>query len=270
MTCLELRPVWCHRRSLRCSPAVTALPRRADVSTRECHLGDASLPLPAYTDGATDTVPKLSAEERGWLLAAARSRGGLHPPKAAFVAAGREALYRRLQQCGGLAVTASALGVAYRKGPSGQRFRGPLLSSLRQVRQVIVDLGELGVCSTGSVPSRQQLRDAGKLPLYCRLTRLFGGMPALAARLGLRYEGRTVRRNDGVSPSLSQDELFKEVNDLAAARSGRMPSLRSLKLAGRVDIACALIASGGPAAVAQRLGLKPETRGRRSAVQDAV
>lgn len=109
------------------------------------------------------------------------------------------------------------------------------------------------------------MSDAGRLPLYNRLSRIAGGMPALAERLGLQYVGRTVKRQAALPALLSRKELDAELLTLAS-KAGAMPSKSALSRAGRLDIIYSLAHHGGADSAAQRLGLKAETRGRPSRV----
>lgn len=75
----------------------------------------------------------------------------LFPTKAEFAAAGKLQLYRELQrEEGGFGSCALRLGLHYRKGPAGVRYRGPLLSTTLRVRAEITTLQEAGVCEPGA------------------------------------------------------------------------------------------------------------------------
>ena len=186
------------------------------------------------------------------------------PPHRAFCAVGRVELYAALCRYYSLPLVASTLGLAYRKGPSGERYRGPALQSFAQVRSQLAALADAGVCAPGSVPSRKQLVDAGQLPLYNRLTALCGGMPALAQKLRLSFSGRRMSRSVDVAPSMTDDALLSELRGvwLATGRAGRVPSRRVLRELGRPELAAAIAERGGPQAAATALGLASDRRGR--------
>ena len=135
------------------------------------------------------------------------------------------------------------------------------------MREVLASLAEAGVCAPGTVPSRKQLVDAGMLPLYNRLSCIAGGSAALAARLGMRYEGRTVSRQAAPPPPLTRAALEKELRAFLRAEAGdgksaKLPSKSRLLASGRSDLLAGIARHGGGAAVAARMGLLVETRGR--------
>ena len=213
------------------------------------------------------------AAELQHVRSVAGTPAGLWPRKRDFVLAGKRSLYVALSKHeGGISAAAARAGLVFRKGPGGVRYRGSLLASLTQVREELESLAAAGVCASGTVPSRKQLLEAGMLPLYGRLSCIAGGCAALAIRLGMRYEGRTVRRQSGAPPPpLTRAQLEKELRAFLRAEGGRddgktarMPSKRRLLAKGRADLVADISRNGGAVVVAMRMGLLVETRGRPS------
>ena len=219
------------------------------------------------------------------VAAAARTTPGLMPPRTHFVQAGELGLYRALlARPGGIAGVARKLGLEWRKGPSGARYRFAKLMTYADARNAIDELAAAGACPPGVLPCRKELEAAGQLALYNRLVRLSAGsgMPGVAALLGLQFEGRVYRPrmaagwSDGVgasrrgapSSTLSLDDLRAELktitDEYGTSISAKMPSIRQLQLAGRHDLCQAIVAHGGAAAVAAALGLARELRGRKA------
>ena len=194
---------------------------------------------------------------------------GVMPARKAFLTAGRGDLYSCLVRYGGVAAVAHRAGLLYRKGPAGRCYRAPQLQTLAQARIALEAMAAEGHVSPGCVPARRQFAAANQLPLYNRLSCIAGGMPALAQMLGMRFEGRVLRRSSdrAVTTTMAEEEMLKQLRafQLAASSDGappRMPSKRSLLAAGRRDLADGVTALGA-AQVAARLGWTAERRGRR-------
>jgi hypothetical protein len=213
------------------------------------------------------------AAEVAAVAASAGTPAGLMPPRSHFAAAGRLGLYRNLAgRPGGVAAAARRLGMEWRKGPGGQRYRFAKLMTVADARAAVTAVAAASGCASDELPCRKEFVDLGRLPLYNRLVRLSGGtgMPGLARLLGLRFQGRVYqsyrddRQLDG-GETLSLEELRAELLLHAdAKRPAAMPSIRKLQLAGRHDICAAIVAHGGAAAVAAALGLAKEPRGRKA------
>ena len=165
------------------------------------------------------------------------------------------------------------------KGPTGQRYRGPELGTLDEVRRELAALADAGVCAPRTVPSCTELVAAGKAGLYVRLCSIAGGMAPLAKLLQYNYNGRKLRRRSAVSPEAvlaSQDGVDAALRTLVAssavrrtAKSSsaelmppRMPSRRAIRDGCGEEVWNAIELAGGTRAVAKRLGWRMEARGR--------
>ena len=208
------------------------------------------------------------------VAAAAGTPAGLMPPRSHFAAAGRLGLYRSLAtRPGGVAAAARRLGLEWRKGPGGQRYRFAKLMTVSDAKAAVQAVAAACGCAPDELPCRKEFVDLGRLALYNRLVRLSGGsgMPGLARLLGLRFQGRVYQpRPCGLDPAagtqLPLEELKGELLKHCSLDSGApatMPSIRKLQLAGRHDLCAAIVAHGGAAAVATALGLAKEPRGRK-------
>lgn len=169
------------------------------------------------------------------------------------------------------------------QGPTGQRYRGPELGTLDEVRRELAALADAGVCAPRTVPSCKQLVSAGKAGLYVRLCSIAGGMAPLAKLLQYDYGGRTLIRRSAIAPETilaAQDGVDAALRALVAAdaaaarlrsraapnadsRPPRMPSRRAIREACGEELWQALELAGGVRAAAVRLGWRLESRGRR-------
>ena len=218
------------------------------------------------------------AAEVAAVAEAAGTPAGLMPPRSHFAAAGRLGLYRNLAgRPGGVAAAARRLGMEWRKGPGGQRYRFAKLMTVADARAAVTAVAAASGCAPDELPCRKEFVDLGRLPLYNRLVRLSGGsgMPGLARLLGLRFQGRVYQPRPhgddyqlGGGDALPLEELRAQLLQHCQPADGKrpaaMPSIRKLQLAGRHDLCAAIVAHGGAAAVAAALGLAKEPRGRKA------
>lgn len=213
----------------------------------------------------------------------------------------RTRLCSALAKHGGVAAVARRAGLAYRKvrswadsgaagapltarlqGPTGQRYRGPELGTLDEVRRELAALADAGVCAPRTVPSCKELVAAGKTGLYVRLCGIAGGMAPLAKLLHFSYTGRKLRRRDAIPPSAilaSQDGVDAALRALVAANAAAqrrrttasayadlgpplMPSRRAIRESCGEEVWTAIELVGGARVVAKRLGWRVEARGR--------
>ena len=188
--------------------------------------------------------------------------------------------YRKVRCCADMSTDASDAGNA--QGPSGQRYRGPELGTLDEVRRELAALADAGVCAPRTVPSCKELVSAGKAGLYVRLCSIAGGMAPLAKLLQYDYGGRKLRRRSAIPPETilaAQDGVDAALRALIAAnadaarrrssstlnadsRPPRMPSRRAIREACGEEVWEALELAGGVGAAAQRLGWRLDSRGR--------
>lgn len=172
----------------------------------------------------------LSAAGRGDLLGAVIRHGGMH---------------RVAERCG-LDPARLRVPPGYWSDPA--TLRGELMA-------FIAEHGEEGV-----MPSREAMERAGRADLSAAVA-VYGGILAVAERLGLEWRARQHRPGFWQQPGILEREVRAFVRQ--HGRRGQMPTERELMAAGRSDLMNVVRLRGGIHVVAKRLGLA--TRRARTA-----
>ncbi|CAL8466434.1 g5970 [Coccomyxa elongata] len=198
------------------------------------------------------TPHKLELDDEGSFLVVEDEADRVMPSRTAVLAAARYDLHHAIQYCGGYRAVAEMLErpAAW---PRFQSLRDPV--ALRADLQAFVKEQKL---PEDTMPPAAALRDAGRHELLNAINQA-GGSHAVAGQLGWgtqRRERAAMADMDAAAAALAE-----HLAQLPRSCRGRMPTHAELRAAGRHDLRYAVQLHGSEA-LAHRLGIKPNRRGR--------
>ncbi|BDA51189.1 hypothetical protein COCOBI_18-0650 [Coccomyxa sp. Obi] len=198
------------------------------------------------------TPHKLELDDEGSFLVVEDEADRVMPSRTAVLAAARYDLHHAIQYCGGYRAVADMLErpAAW---PRFQSLRDP--TALKAELQAFLKEQKL---PEDTMPPAAALRDAGRHELLNAINQA-GGSHAVADQLGWgtqRRERAALRDIDAAAAALAE-----HLAQLPRSCRGRMPTHAQLRAAGRHDLRYAVQLHGSEA-LARRLGIKPNRRGR--------
>ncbi len=192
-----------------------------------------------------DDLANVERELRAFI--ARHGTPGQMPTSDVLYAQGCSTLAAAIGRHGGFAVVAERMGLTRPAARKPLGYWDDFANVERELRAFLATHGR-----AGRMPTMKELAAAGCGPLASALTR-HGGMAAVAERLGL--ERTDPRKPPGYWADFAN--LARELRQALAAQgiTDRLPPLNQLIALGRQDLAHAIGRHGGPAAVADRLGM---------------
>eukprot|EP00850_Spirogloea_muscicola_P010463 SM000061S19290 [mRNA] locus=s61:535723:539610:- [translate_table: standard] len=185
------------------------------------------------------------------------------PTRRQLVAAGRQDIVARIAAAGGFLSVAAALGLRARRRPNGfwEDLRNVdaeiewLVSSEAWVRSS-AKAATAAAAAEGGVaimPQAKAVRELGRYDLHNAIT-MHGGYKDVAAQLGRRP-----------ASAVAIESLADDMRSFLSERGMNViPRYRQLRAEGRQDLIAALKRHGGPAVLADYMGLRRGTGTRRN------
>jgi len=136
--------------------------------------------------------------------------------------------------------------------------RLPANTSLTALGIALKEFAETEIGKPNVMPTRKQLREAGKTDIESLIT-AFGGYANVAKLLGLTRSTQKKPRGYWTDQTNMRREIQDMQEELGLAPDV-MPSKPMLRQAGRSDLVRAIDNAGGVALLAETLGLKPPTK----------